>query len=226
MVLVLAPSTEASTAIAGGRRPNCWCAQIGPGGRPSIGPVPPPSAGSTGCCVVFAWAVGAGVRAATGIRGNTSKRGIAVEKAAVLKSGLGGSPVGMFELANALRANGLRPPIGSSRPVDVNNPILIRSRRETCPWEFDLIMSHRSLRACSASRKRAFEAFGDKKKFLSGIVSPLSVHKSPMGISGKRNGGGIRSSNAEPCADPGTTWCGLVMCQFLSDEKSWSPSQD
>src|SRR5678815_1348417 len=102
VVLVLAPSTEASTAIAGGRRPNCWCAQIGPGGRPSIGPVPPPNAGSTGCCVVFAWAVGAGVKAATGIRGNTSKRGIGVEKAVVLfKSGLGGSPVGILDDANA-----------------------------------------------------------------------------------------------------------------------------
>src|SRR5678815_399348 len=101
-----------------------------------------------------------------------SKRGIAAEKAVVLfKSGLGGSPVGMLEDANALRPNGLRPLIGSIRPADVNNPILIRSRRETCPWEFALIMSHRSLRACSASRKRAFEAFGDKKKFLSDIVS-------------------------------------------------------
>src|SRR5690349_3041254 len=34
------------------------------------------------------------------------------------------------------------------------------------------MMSHRSLRACSASRRRAFEAFGDKKKLLSGIFSP------------------------------------------------------
>src|SRR6185295_11938689 len=83
--------------------------------------------------------------------------------------GLDGSPVGMLESANALRANGLRPLIGSSRPAEVNNPILIRSRRETWPWECALMMSQRSFRACSASRKRAFEAFGDKKKFLSGI---------------------------------------------------------
>ena len=156
-------------AITGGSWLNCWCAQIGPGGRPSIGPVPPPSAGSTGCCVVFAWAVGAGFKTETGFRGNTSKRGIACEKAVAVNSGLGGSPVGMLESANALRANGLRPLIGISRPADVNNPILIRSRRETCPWECAWMISHRFLRACSASRKRAFEAFGDKKKFLSGI---------------------------------------------------------
>jgi hypothetical protein len=99
-----------------------------------------------------------------------SKRGMGVEKAVVLFSnGLGGSPVGILESANALRANGLRPPMGSIRPAPVNNPILIRSRRETCPWVFALIISHRFFRACSASRKRAFEAFGDKKKLLSGI---------------------------------------------------------
>src|SRR5215470_7788749 len=161
-------------AIAGGSRPNCWCAQIGPGGRPSIGPVPPPSAGSTGCCVWFDCAVGAGVKEATGIRGNTSKRGIGVEKAVVLFSnGLGGSPVGMLESANALRANGLRPLIGSIRPALVNNPILIRSRRETWPWVFALIISQRFLRAFSASRNRAFDALGDKKKFRSGICISL-----------------------------------------------------
>src|SRR5699024_8324997 len=137
--------------------------QIGPGGRPSIGHVPPPSAGSTGCCVWFDCAVGAGVKEATGIRGNTSIRGIGVEKSVVLFSnGLGGSPVGMLELAKALRANGLSPLIGSIRPALVNSPILIRSRRETCPWVFALIISHLFFLACSASRKRAFEAFGDK----------------------------------------------------------------
>ena len=115
-------------AITGGSWANCWCAQIGPGGRPSIGPVPPPSAGSTGCCVVFAWAVGAGFKTETGSRGNTSKRGIGVENACTPNNGLGGSPVGMLESANALRAKGLRPLIGISRPAPVNNPILIRSR--------------------------------------------------------------------------------------------------
>src|SRR5215217_438550 len=213
-------------AIAGGRRPNCWCAQIGPGGRPSIGPVPPPNAGSTGCCVVFAWAVGAGVRAATGIRGNTSKRGIGVEKSVVVPSGLGGSPVGILELANALRPNGLRPLIGSIRPADVNNPILIRSRRETCPWEFALIMSHRSLRACSASRRRAFEAFGDKKKLLSDIyLSFLLVHKSPKGIAESGTMGADvqqRGTLIQIQEPPGLTGC----VRNLSDEKFWNPSQD
>src|SRR6185369_3495661 len=160
-------------AITGGSWVNCWCAQIGPGGRTSIGPVPPPRAGSTGCCVVFAWAVGAGFKTETGLRGNTSKRGIGVENAATPNNGLGGRPVGMLESANALRANGLRPLIGISRPALVNNPILIRSRRETCPWECAWIISQRFLRACSASRKRAFDAFGDKKKFLSDIFSPF-----------------------------------------------------
>jgi hypothetical protein len=36
-------------------------------------------------------------------------------------------------------------------------------------------MSHRSFRACSASRKRAFEAFGDKKKFLSDICFSFDI---------------------------------------------------
>src|ERR1051326_2789326 len=170
-------------AITGGSWLNCWCAQIAPGGRPSIGPMPPPSAGSTGCCVVFAWAVGAGFKTETGFRGNTSKRGIGCEKAVVLLSnGLGGSPVGMLESAYALRANGLRPLIGSSRPALVNNPILIRSRRETCPCEYALMISCRFFRACSASRKRAFEAFGDKKKFLSGICFSFGRTKNLKGI--------------------------------------------
>src|SRR6476469_1199259 len=84
----------------------------------------------------------------------------------------------MFESANALRANGLRPLIGIIRPAPVNNPILIKSRRLTCPWECALIISQRFFRAFSASRNRAFEALGDKKKFLSGIFSPLLVQKS------------------------------------------------
>src|ERR1041385_4821497 len=165
-------------AIWGGSCASCWCAQIGPGGRRSIGPVPPPSAGSTGCCVVFASAVGAGVKTETGLRGNTSKRGIGVEKACTPNNGLGGSPVGMLESANALRAKGLRPFIGISRPAPVKTPILIKSRRLTCPWECALIISQRFFRAFSASRNRAFEAFGDKKKFLSDIFSPLWVQKS------------------------------------------------
>src|SRR5215217_86541 len=199
-------------AIWGGSWANCWCAQIGPGGRPSIGPVPPPSAGSTGCWVVFAWAVGAGVNTETGCRGNTSKRGIGVENACTPNNGLGGSPVGMLEEANALRANGLRPLMGISRPADVNNPILIRSRRETCPWECALIMSHRSFRACSASRKRAFEAFGDKKKFLSGICFSFIGTQISKGIPRKQNGGGTRPATRNPDSDPRDhlVWLGYV----------------
>src|SRR5215216_4639127 len=176
-------------AITGGSWLNCWCAQMGPGGRPSIGPVPPPSAGSTGCCVVFAWAVGAGFKTETGLRGNTSKRGIGAENACTPNNGLGGSPVGMLELANALRANGLRPLIGISRPVPVNSPILIRSRRETCPWECAWMISQRFLRAFSASRNRAFEAFGDKKKFLSDILSPYCSCRNPEVFADDGTGG-------------------------------------
>src|SRR5215217_3809357 len=167
-------------AITGGSWANCWCAQIGPGGLPSIGPVPPPSAGSTGCCVVFAWAVGAGVKTETGCRGNTSKRGIGVENACTPNKGLGGSPVGMLESANALRAKGLSPLIGTSRPAPVNSPILIKSRRETCPWECALMISQRFFRAFSASRSRALDALGDKKKFLSDIFSPFRCRNSEV----------------------------------------------
>src|SRR5262249_57049099 len=38
-VLAFAPSCVAVTAIFGGKSVNPWCAQIGPPGRPSIGPV-------------------------------------------------------------------------------------------------------------------------------------------------------------------------------------------
>ncbi len=120
-----------------------------------------------------------------------SKRGIAWLKALAVNSGLGGSPVGILESAYALRANGLRPLIGSSRPVPVNNPILIRSRRETCPWEFALMISCRFFLACSASRKRAFEAFGDKKKFLSDICFSFGGAKNHSGMRRKRNGGSL-----------------------------------
>jgi hypothetical protein len=119
--------------------------------------------------VVFAWAVGAGFKTETGLRGNTSKRGIGVENGCTPNKGLGGSPVGMLESAKALRAKGLRPLIGTSNPALVNNPILIKSRRLTWPWEWAWMISQRFLRAFSASRKRAFEALGDKKKFLSDI---------------------------------------------------------
>src|SRR4029077_10188670 len=51
VVLTLAPICVTSTATAGGKSLNRWCAHTSPGGRPSIGPKPPPSAGSTARCV-------------------------------------------------------------------------------------------------------------------------------------------------------------------------------
>src|SRR5258705_1330568 len=52
-VLVFAPSCDALTATFGGWVANPWWAQIGPPGRPSIGPVSPAttpgSAGFSGC---------------------------------------------------------------------------------------------------------------------------------------------------------------------------------
>src|SRR3954468_11829851 len=65
-----------STATWGGKREKSWCAQSGPGGRPSMGPVPPPNAGSTACCVWFDCSDGGGLSVETGNRGSTSKRGI------------------------------------------------------------------------------------------------------------------------------------------------------
>src|SRR5260221_7737251 len=129
---------------------------MAPGGRPSIGPVklvcPPTRAGSSGCCVVLAWAWGTGVRSPpNGLvpRGITSKRGIGVLKGCTPKVGLGGAPVGMpvptllplklllllmlmlLPLAWALLTKGFRPWMGANRPPLVIRPHLIRSRRET-----------------------------------------------------------------------------------------------
>src|SRR6266705_2313762 len=100
-------------AITGENRVNSWCAQIGPGGRPSIGPVSPgvtpSSAVFRGCWVVLACAVGAGVRNVNGFgfRGRTSKRGMGCVNAWTPNSGLLGKPVGM--LAYALLINGFNP---------------------------------------------------------------------------------------------------------------------
>src|SRR5664279_2320666 len=60
--LVVAPICVASTATRGKNSLNRWCAHIGPGGRPSMGPCPPPSAGSTACIVWLASSMGAGFR--------------------------------------------------------------------------------------------------------------------------------------------------------------------
>src|SRR5438094_3301590 len=97
-VLTLAPSVETGTAIAGGNRVNSWCAQIGPGGRPSMGPVSPgvtpSSAGLNTCGVWLAWAVGAGFGVAIAFRGRTSQRGIGCVNAWTPNTGLRGKAVG------------------------------------------------------------------------------------------------------------------------------------
>src|SRR5215213_5970535 len=116
--LVVACACDISTATAGGNCANRWCAQTAPGGRPSIGPVPPPSLGSTGCCVWFACAVGAGRRDATGFRASTSNRSSGCVKGSTPKRGLGGVPVGIC--AEVLDTNGLSPRIGASTPAVVN----------------------------------------------------------------------------------------------------------
>src|SRR6185369_6613287 len=100
----------------------------------------------------------------------------------------------MFESANALRANGLRPLIGIIRPAPVNNPILIKSRRLTCPWECALMISQRFFRAFSASRNRAFEALGDKKKLLSGMNISLVGELSRRSSANDGTESGVRPS--------------------------------
>src|SRR5439155_1226012 len=146
----------------GANRVNSWCAQIGPGGRPSLGPVSPgrtPSRrGSRRCRLVSStWANGAGFNADTGLRGRTSKRGIGWVNAWTLNSGLRGRPVGTAPYA--LGANGLRPFLKASAPPAVKTPILIRSRRETCPCDHAFRISARFLQAFSASLTRALDAF-------------------------------------------------------------------
>src|SRR5918911_738121 len=136
-VLVLAPSSVTSTATRGGNWAKPWWAQIGPGGRPSIGPVSPALTPSNavfkGCWVVLASAVGAGCRVETGLRGRTSNRSIGWVNGWTPNSGLGGRPVGMFESAKALLANGLRPFFTMMVPAAVNSPSLTKSRREIWP---------------------------------------------------------------------------------------------
>src|SRR5438067_12514533 len=102
--------------MTGAKRVNSWWAQIGPGGRPSIGPVSPAltpsSAGFRGCWVVLACAVGAGLSVETALRGKTSKRGMGWVNGCTPKSGLRGAPVGMD--AYALGANTLSPLVMTS----------------------------------------------------------------------------------------------------------------
>src|ERR1051325_970179 len=74
LVFVVAGVCHASTQTCGGNTSKRWCAQSDPGGRPSIGPVPPPRIAGTDCCVVFASAVGAGPSDPTELRLRTSNR--------------------------------------------------------------------------------------------------------------------------------------------------------
>src|SRR2546425_2778703 len=132
-----------------------------PSGRPSLGPVSPgrtpSSRGSRRCrWVSSTWAKGAGFSADTGLRGRTSKRGMGCVNAWPLNSGLRGQPVGTAPYA--LGANGLRPFLKASAPPAVKSPILIRSRRETCPCDHAFRISARFLRAFSASLTRALDA--------------------------------------------------------------------
>src|SRR5215471_19402088 len=69
----------------------------------------------------------------------------------------------MLLSANALGANGLSPFFNASAPVTVKIPHLYRSRRVICPSERALRISRRFLRAFSASRTRAGDAFLERK---------------------------------------------------------------
>src|SRR5260221_833466 len=155
---------------------NCahrWCAQAAPGGRPSIGPVPPPSRGSTGCCVVLAAAWGAGFSVEPVFRRSTSKRGMAAENAGTPKVGLGDIPVGtsnpkqpllkLVVWAWALRTNGLKPPMGANTPAVVNRPMRTSSRREILPCDKAFTISARFLRAFSAFLSLALSLFSERQ---------------------------------------------------------------
>src|SRR3954467_7098466 len=125
-----------------------------------MGPVPPPSSAGTGCGVVFASFVGAGLSVATALRGSTSKRGIGCVNGCTPNNGLGGAPVGIA--AYALFAKGLKPLIGNRSPPAEITPHLIKSRRETCPQEYAWTISRRFFRAFSASLSRALDAFDER----------------------------------------------------------------
>src|SRR5438477_3490374 len=168
-VLAAACATLTSIATCGGNCAKAWCAQIAPGGRPSIGPVPPPSLTSTGWVVGFASAVGAGFNVETALRGRRSKRGIADENAATPKVGLAATPVGTSKpkhrvLACAAFMKGFRPPIGARSPALVNKPHFTRSRRDTLRCDRAFMISARFLRAFTASRNRLPSECSVRKK--------------------------------------------------------------
>src|SRR5262249_28863939 len=128
------------------------------------------------------WAVGAGLRAETGIRGKTSKRGIGCVNGWTPNSGLRGRPVGMEESsAYALRANGLSPFFNTSAPAAVKSPNFIRSRRESRPCDHACRISARFRRAFSASLTLAPDAF-------CGRYIPVSPCRLDAGRRGQRPG--------------------------------------
>src|SRR5215831_12430491 len=171
-----------------------------------VSPVRPPTrAGSTGCCVWFDCACGAGFKVETALRAKTSKRGIGWVNGLTPNVGLGGNPVGMPLLSElvarsalldrvirvcALRGltKGLRPPIGTMIPADVNSPHLTRSRREIWPCASALVISARFRCAFSASRSRRGSAFGDNQmpscpSFLRPIFLSLLTQVDRNGLS-------------------------------------------
>src|SRR5882672_1802184 len=190
-VLVFAPSCVAVTAIFGGLVVNPWCAQIGPPGRPSIGPVSPGATPSSAwlrvCWVRLACAVGDGLRNVKGfgLRARTSKRGIGVEKSCTPNSGLGGRPVGTLS-AYALRTNGLRPCFATSTPPMLKTPHLSKSRREICPCDQAFRISQRFFRACSASLRRRLELFSERKNMHTLLFSSqqLRTLRDVRGVAG------------------------------------------
>src|ERR1043166_2823051 len=164
-----------------------------------MGPVSPDRTPSNavfrGCWVVLAWAVGAGLSAEIGLRGSTSKRGMACVNGWTPNSGLRGNPVGMEESsAYALRTNGLNPFFNTIAPAAVNSPILNRSRRETCPCDPALRISARFLRAFSASLSRAFDALPGRYMRASPLSEILASARSERRESPRRNLGAVPAS--------------------------------
>src|SRR5713226_8976712 len=143
-----------------------------------MGPVSPGRTPSNAvfrsCWVVLACAVGAGLSAETELRGRTSKRGMGCVNAWTPNSGLRGRPVGIEESAYALGAKGLSPFFNTSVPAVVKSPILIRSRRETCPCDHAFRISARFLRAFSASFTRALDAFPGR--YIASLLAALTRH--------------------------------------------------
>ena len=146
-----------------------------------MGPVSPAatpsSAGFRGCCVVLAWAVGAGLSVETALRGKTSNRGMGCVNGWTPNSGLDGAPVGMD--AYALGANTLSPFVMTRVPAADMRPMRIRSRRETCPSQNALTISARFFRAFSASRSRALDAFRGR---YTTILLCLARARAPAGL--------------------------------------------